>query len=123
MVLAVAGTSLVVLMSLHEKESEIALLTVRGFTRRQLFRTLLGEIMTMVLFSLVLGLFVGVVGLFGNASLLNSQATGLIRSRVVMGGMSGLVMLGIVAAVPLAAIVPVWWVSREPETKVDLLRV
>ncbi|MFW9908626.1 MAG: ABC transporter permease [Candidatus Thorarchaeota archaeon] len=122
LILALVGTSLVIILSLREKESEIALITVRGFTKWQLFKTLMAEMLVLVAFSLILGTFVGLVQNFGNVSQLNDSLTGLIRYNIVLGGMSGFTMLGIVGVVLLAAALPVWWASRRPESKVDVLR-
>ncbi|TFG13880.1 ABC transporter permease [Candidatus Thorarchaeota archaeon] len=121
-ILALVGTALVILLTLKEKEVEIALISVRGFSRWQLFKTLLAEMLVMVVFSLLLGLFVGFVQIFGNISLLNQNATDLILSRFVLGGISGITMLTIVGVVLIAASIPVWWASRKPENNVDVLR-
>lgn len=122
-ILALVGTSLVIILSLREKDAEIALITVRGFTKWQLFKTLVAEMMIMVIFSMILGVLVGLVQIFGSISQLNGNLTGLIRYVVVIGGMSGFTMVSIVGIVVLAAALPVWWASRRPETKVDILRV
>jgi ABC-type antimicrobial peptide transport system permease subunit len=121
-ILALVGTSLVIILSLREKETEIALITVRGFTKWQLFKTLMAEMFIMVAFSLILGSFVGLVQIFGNVSQLNANLTGLIRYGIVIVGASGLTMLSIIGVVVLAAALPVWWASRRPEAKVDVLR-
>jgi hypothetical protein len=121
-ILALVGTSLVIILTIREKESEIALITVRGFTKWQLFKTLMAEMMVMVIFSLLLGSFVGLVQIFGNVSQLNGSVTGLIHYGIVLGGNAGLTMLGILGVVIFAAALPVWWASRRPEAKVDVLR-
>ena len=121
-ILAMVGTGLVVLLTLREKDAEIALLSVRGFSMWQLFKTLLAEVMVTVLFSLLLGIFVGYVENVGQVSQLNQNASGLIRYQVTLGGAAfytNLILLGVVL---LAAILPVWWSSRRPESKVDVLR-
>ncbi len=121
-ILAIVGTALVIILTLREKDAEIALITVRGFTKWQLFKTLMAEMMVMVLFSLLLGSFVGLVQIFGNVSQLNENLSGIIRYNVVLGGSSGLTMLAILGVVIIAAALPVWWASRRPERKVDVLR-
>ncbi len=121
-ILAFVGTTLVIVLTLREKDAEIALLTVRGFTKWQLFKTLLAEMMVMVIFSLLLGSFVGLVEIFGNVSQLNDSVSGLIRYNIIILGSSGLTMLGIIGVVVLAAAFPVWLASRRPESKVDVLR-
>ncbi len=121
-ILAVVGTGLVIILTLREKQAETALLTVRGFSKWQLFRTLFAEVMVMVGFSLLLGTGIGLIQIFGNTNLQSQQYTGLIRPRVVLGGLPGLNMILVVIAVILAAALPVYWESRKPERKVDVLR-
>jgi putative ABC transport system permease protein len=121
-VLAMVGTGLVVLLTLREKDAEIALLSVRGFSKWQLFKTLLAEVMVTVVFSLLLGILVGFAQNLGQASQLNQNATGLIRYQVTLGGAAFYTNLILVGVVFLAAIIPVWWSSRRPESKVDILR-
>ncbi|MBY8998731.1 MAG: FtsX-like permease family protein, partial [Candidatus Thorarchaeota archaeon] len=121
-ILAMAGVALVVLLTLREKDAEIALLSVRGFSKWQLFKTLLAEVMVTVLFALLLGLSVGVIQNLGQVSQLNQNATGLIRYQVTLGGAAFNTNLILVGVVFLAAMLPVWWASRRPESKVDLLR-
>ena len=121
-VLALVGTALVIILGLKEKDAEIALLTVRGFSKWQLFKTLLAEMLVMVLFALVLGSVVGLIEIFGNVNLENQNATGLIRTRMVLSIQSSFTMLLVIGVVLLAAIIPVWWASRRPESKIDVLR-
>jgi ABC-type lipoprotein release transport system permease subunit len=121
-ILAFVGTSLVVILTLQEKDSEIALLSVRGFSKWQLFKTLLAEVMVTVFFALILGVGVGILENIGQVSQSNENASGLIRYQVALGGDAIYTILMLLGAVLLAAIVPVWWSSRRPESKVDLLR-
>jgi hypothetical protein len=121
--LALIGTALVIILGLKEKDAEIALLTVRGFSKWQLFKTLLAEMLVMVIFALLLGSVVGFIEIFGNVNLENQNVSGLIRTRMIVGGQSGLTMLVVIGVVILAAIIPVYWASRRPESKVDVLRV
>ncbi|MHA1638158.1 MAG: ABC transporter permease, partial [Candidatus Thorarchaeota archaeon] len=121
-VLAIVITSLVIILTLREKEVEIALITVRGFSKWQLFKTLMAEMLIMVVFALILGTFVGLVQIFGNASGLNGGLTELIRYQVVLGGVAGSTILLIIGVVLLAATIPIYMASRRPEAKVDSLR-
>ncbi|MGY5875477.1 MAG: FtsX-like permease family protein [Candidatus Thorarchaeota archaeon] len=120
-VLAMVGTGLVIILSLREKNTEIALLTVRGFSKWQLFKTLFAEVMVMVFFALLLGSLVGFIQIFGNVSSLNGGLTGLVRYQMVLGP-PGLAWWSVIGTVLLASIFPVWWVSRRPEAEVDALR-
>jgi ABC-type lipoprotein release transport system permease subunit len=122
-ILAMVGTALVVILTLQEKDAEIALLSVRGFSKWQLFKTLLAEVMVTVLFALLLGVVVGYIENLGQIASLNQSATGLIRYRMALGGAASSTILTLLGVVLLAAIIPVWWASRRPESKIDLLRV
>ncbi|MHA1903741.1 MAG: hypothetical protein ACW977_07215 [Candidatus Thorarchaeota archaeon] len=82
----------------------------------------MAEMTVMVVFALILGTFVGFVQSFGNISQLNGNLTQLIRYRFIVGGMAGWTMLSIIGVVMLAAALPVWWASRRPEAKVEVLR-
>jgi len=121
-VLALVVTTLVIILTLREKEVEIALITVRGFSKWQLFKTLMAEMLIMVLFALILGTLVGLVQVFGNVSQLNDGLSDLIRYQIVLGGMAGMTMWLIIGVVLVAAIIPVYWASRRPEAKVEVLR-
>ncbi|MHA1136139.1 MAG: FtsX-like permease family protein [Candidatus Thorarchaeota archaeon] len=121
-ILALVGTGLIVILTLQEKDPEIALLSVRGFSKWQLFKTLLAEVMVTVLFALGLGMGVGYIENFGQVSQLNDSASGLIRYQITLGGDAAYTILILLGVVLLAAIVPVWWSSRRPESKIDLLR-
>ncbi|MHA3963133.1 MAG: ABC transporter permease [Candidatus Thorarchaeota archaeon SMTZ1-45] len=121
-ILAMVGTGLVVYLTLREKDVEIALLSVRGFSKWQMFKTLLAEVMVTILFALILGVFVGYVENLGQVSQLNTNATGLIRYEVTLGGAAFYTNLILVGVILLAAIIPVWLSSRRPESKVDILR-
>jgi len=120
--LAIVGTALVVILTLREKDAEIALLSVRGFSRWQLFKTLLAEVLVTIVFALLMGIFVGYVENLGQVSQLNVNQPGLVRYQIVLGGAAGNTILILLGVVLLAAIIPVWWASRRAESKVILLR-
>ena len=122
-ILATVGTALVVVLTMHEKDTDIVLLSVRGFSKWQLFKTLLAEVMVTVIFALLLGALVGYAEIIGQVSSLNQNASGLVRYRVVLGGAASTAIFSLLGLVLLAAIIPVWWASRRPESKIDLLRV
>lgn len=121
-ILGSAGAALVIILTLREKDAETALFTVRGFTKWQLFKTLFAEMMIMVAFALVLGVGVGLIQIFGSMSQTNAGLTGLIRARIILDGLAAWSIVAMVGIVLIAAIIPIWWASRRPERKVDLLR-
>ncbi|MFX1579610.1 MAG: FtsX-like permease family protein, partial [Promethearchaeota archaeon] len=117
-----AGVALVVILTLREKDAEIVLLSVRGFSKWQLFKTLLAEVMVTIVFALILGGVVGFAQNLGQAAQQNTNATGLIRYRVTLGGAAFTTNVILIGVILLAAIIPVWWASRRPESKIDVLR-
>jgi hypothetical protein len=121
-VLAIVGTGLVVGLTLKEKEYEVTLLAVRGFTKKQVLKVLIAEVMVMILFSLVLGVGAGFVQLFGDIANTTQNSQTLVVPRVVLTPVSVLSMMAIAMAVVLSAIVPVVWATRFNEQKVDVLR-
>ncbi|MFX1440338.1 MAG: FtsX-like permease family protein [Promethearchaeota archaeon] len=121
-VLAIVGTGLVVGLTLKEKEYETTLLRVRGFTRGQVLKVLVAEIMVMTLFSLILGIGTGFIELFGDLSNQSQNLQALVRPQVVLSAPAVLGMFSMVLAVFVAAVVPIILASRFTETKVDVLR-
>ncbi|MFW9846695.1 MAG: FtsX-like permease family protein [Candidatus Thorarchaeota archaeon] len=121
-VLAIIGTGLVVGLTLKEKEYETTLLRVRGFTRGQVLKVLVAEIMVMIIFSLILGLGTGFIQLFGDLANQSQNLQVLVRPNVVLSAPAVLGMVGMVIAVIAAAIIPIIWASRFTEGKVDVLR-
>jgi putative ABC transport system permease protein len=121
-VLAVVGTLLIVGLTLKEKEYETTLLGVRGFTRGQTLKVLAGEVMVMVLFSLLLGLLTGFIQLFGDIANVSENTQILVRPQIVLSPLAILGMAAIAIAVVISALIPVLMTSRFTEDKVDILR-
>ncbi|MFQ5832864.1 MAG: FtsX-like permease family protein [Candidatus Thorarchaeota archaeon] len=121
-VLAIIGTALVVGLTLKEKEYETTLLRVRGFTRGQVLKVLLAEIMVMVVFSLILGVGTGFIQLFGDLANQSQNLQQLVRPQVVLSGPALIGMISMVVAVVGAAVIPIVMASRFTEEKVDVLR-
>ncbi|MGY5861927.1 MAG: FtsX-like permease family protein [Candidatus Thorarchaeota archaeon] len=121
-VLAIVGTLLVVGLTLKEKEYETTLLGVRGFTRGQTLKVLAGEVLVMVLFSLLLGLLTGFIQLFGDIANVSENTQILVRPQIVLSPLAVLGMAGIAIAVLISALIPVLMTSRFTEDKVDILR-
>ncbi|TFF84431.1 ABC transporter permease, partial [Candidatus Thorarchaeota archaeon] len=120
--LAILGTGLVVGLTLKEKEYETTLLGVRGFTRGQVIKVLVGEVMVMVLFALILGSLTGFIQLFGDISNTSESLQTLVRPQIVLTLPSILGMLGIVMCIVVSSLVPLLLTTRFTEEKVDILR-
>ncbi len=120
--LAVVGTLLIVGLTLKEKEYETTLLGVRGFTRGQTLKVLAGEVLVMVLFSLLLGVLTGFIQLFGDIANVSENTQILVRPQIVLSPLAILGMAAIAIAVLISALTPVLMTSRFTEDKVDVLR-
>jgi len=121
-VLAIVGTLLVITLTLREKQYETTLLGVRGFNMRQTLTVLAGEVMVLVLFSLILGTGTGFIQLFGDISNTVESSSSIIRPRIILTPISILSMLAIVFGVVLAALIPVINAARFSEERVDIVR-
>lgn len=121
-VLAVVGTGLVVSLTLREKEYETTLLSVRGFSKGQVLRVLIAEVMVMIMFSLVLGTLTGFIQLFGGIASSSQSSDSLVRPQMVLDPTTLLFMSAIVIGVVISAIVPILFASRFSERKIDVLR-
>lgn len=120
--LAILGTGLVVGLTLKEKEFETTLLGVRGFTRGQVIKVLVGEVMVMVLFALILGSLTGFIQLFGDIANTSENLQTLVRPQIVLTLPSILGMLGIVVCIVISSMIPLLLSTRFTERKVDMLR-
>ncbi len=121
-VLAIVGTLLVITLTLREKQYETTLLGVRGFNWRQTLTVLAGEVMVLVLFSLILGTATGFIQLFGDISNTVESSSSIIRPQIILTPISIVSMLAIVFGVVLAALIPVINAARFSEERIDILR-
>lgn len=121
-VLAIAGTGLIVSLTLREKEYETTLLGVRGFARNQVMKVLIAEVMVMILFSLILGTGTGIIQLFGDIANTSQNTQALVRPQIVLTPIVVSLMSLIVLAIVLSALVPILLTTRFDENKIDVLR-
>ncbi|MDF1538497.1 MAG: ABC transporter permease [Candidatus Thorarchaeota archaeon] len=121
-VLAIIGTSLIVSLTLKEKEYETALLSVRGFTNSQVLKVLVAEIMVMTLFSLILGIGTGFIWLFGDTANQSQNAQALVRPQIVLDPITLALMGLIILAIVVSAILPILRAARFNENKINVLR-
>lgn len=80
---ASVGTGLVTLVSLRERRREISLMSVRGLSYKQLITILLSENLAVIVFSVLLGTFVGLTILRGNIASANSIIYTIVTWRIV----------------------------------------
>ena len=100
------GVALVVSTTLGERQKEITLMAIRGFSFRQLFQMLIVENLGVLSFSIILGAIVGYINVIGDVQLTNLSGA-LILRRVVFDPGSLLFIAAIVIIILLSAVIPI----------------
>jgi ABC-type lipoprotein release transport system permease subunit len=82
---ASAGTALIAIVSLKERSREATLMSVRGLSFRQLVWMFLTESMAIITFSVILGVVVGVIMVYGSVTSANNALFGaqLVTQRLI----------------------------------------
>jgi ABC-type antimicrobial peptide transport system permease subunit len=116
---ASVGTALVSIVSMKERSREAAMMSVKGLSYKQLIIMFLTENLALVIFSVILGLFVGFVAAYGNISATNATLVGLVRRRLVFPLDSTLMLTSCVALIFAATILPILIMLRGYITKLE----
>jgi len=106
-----AGVILVVSTTLRERQKELTLMAIRGFSFGQLFKMLMIENIGVVAFSILLGATVGYINVVGDVALSNVSGE-LILNRIVFPQASLAFIAFIVAAILLSVIAPIIYSAR-----------
>lgn len=115
---ASVGITLVSVVSMKERGHEAAIMSVRGLSYKQLIVMFFTENVAIVIFSVLVGLFVGVVAWYGNISATNSQLSGaLIMQRLVLPMNTLLTISFCVALIVISSLLPILVMSRRYATK------
>jgi ABC-type antimicrobial peptide transport system permease subunit len=112
------GVALVVSTTLRERQKEITLMAIRGFSFGQLFKMLVIENVGVVTFSMLLGATVGYINVVGDVALTNVSGE-LILSRIVFPQASLVFIAFIVAAILLSVIAPIIYVARRTSSSLS----
>jgi len=117
---ASVGTALVSVVSMKERGREATIMSVRGLSYKQLLIMFLTENLALVMFSVILGLFVGFITLYGNISSNNSfLSNALILRRLVFTADSALTLVSCLALILCSTILPIVIMSRRYVTKLE----
>jgi ABC-type antimicrobial peptide transport system permease subunit len=116
---ASVGTALVGLVSMKERSREAAIMSVKGLSYKQLIIMFLTENLALVTFSVVLGLFVGFVVVYGNISATNAALIELIKRRLVFPLDTTLMLTSCIALIFAATVLPILIMLREYVTKLE----
>jgi len=112
------GVALVVSTTLRERQKEITLMAIRGFSFGQLFKMLVIENVGVVAFSMLLGATVGYINVVGDVALTNVSGE-LILSRIVFPQASLLFIAFIVAAILISVIAPIIYAARRTSSSLS----
>jgi len=112
------GVALVVSTTLGERQKEITLMAIRGFSFKQLFQMLIVENLGVISFSIILGAIVGYINVIGDVQLSNLSGA-LILRRVIFDQGSLIFIAAIVVVILLSAIIPIIVALRRSSAKLS----
>jgi predicted lysophospholipase L1 biosynthesis ABC-type transport system permease subunit len=112
------GVALVVSTTLGERQKEITLMAIRGFSFKQLFQMLIVEYLGVLSFSIALGAIVGYINAIGDVKLSNLSGE-LILRRVIFDQGSLTFIAAIVVIILLSAIIPIVLALRRSSSKLS----
>jgi ABC-type antimicrobial peptide transport system permease subunit len=116
---ASVGTALISIVSLKERSREATIMSVKGLSYKQLVIMFLTENLALVTFSVILGVFVGIVIVYGNISASNAMISELVRRRLVFPLDTTLMLTCFIALIFAATILPILIMSRRYVTKLE----
>jgi ABC-type antimicrobial peptide transport system permease subunit len=118
---ASVGTALIAIISLKERSREATLMSVRGLSYRQLVWMFLTESMAIITFSVILGVVVGVIIVYGtvtsaNASMYTAQ---LVTQRLIYPTDAVVTIASYIALIYASTIGAILVMSRQYVTKLE----
>jgi len=116
---ASVGTALISIVSMRERSREATIMSVRGLSYKQLVMMFLTENLALVIFSVILGVFVGFVIVYGNISAYNATISEIVRRRLVFPLDSTLMVTSCLTLIFAATILPILIMSRRYVTKLE----
>jgi ABC-type lipoprotein release transport system permease subunit len=116
---ASVGTALISIVSMKERSREATLMSVKGLSYRQLVWMFLSENLAIVTFSVVLGLIVGMIIVYGNVISASAAVSTLVNRRVVFPDTSLITIGSYVSLVFVSTILPIFVMSRQYVTKLE----
>jgi ABC-type lipoprotein release transport system permease subunit len=116
---ASVGTALISIVSMRERSREATIMSVKGLSYKQLVIMFLTENLALVIFSVILGIFVGFVIVYGNISSYNATISEIVKRRLVFPLESTLMLTSCLSLIFAATILPVLIMSRRYVTKLE----
>ncbi len=119
-VAASAATALIALVSLQERKKEVTIMNVRGLSFKQLITMLLAENLSIIVFSVIIGVVVGLIIVHGNIAAFNAtQYFTLVNRRMVFPPGAILTLLVSLILVFSSSILPVIAVTKRYVSKLE----
>ncbi|MHA1506416.1 MAG: FtsX-like permease family protein [Candidatus Asgardarchaeia archaeon] len=120
------GLCSIVVISLKERERELALFYARGLSKTQIFLLMIGEYFGVSVFSIILGSFVGVISYFQSIESMNTSLSGqliLVGYRLMFLDKVFLTnTLLVYILIVSSLLLPIYWFSRVIDRKINILR-
>jgi ABC-type antimicrobial peptide transport system permease subunit len=116
---ASVGTALVSTVSMKERSREATIMSVKGLSYKQLVIMFLTENLALVMFSVILGVLVGFITVYGNIAASNAMILEVVRRRLVFPLDSALMLTLCLTLIFSATILPVLIMSRRYVTKLE----
>ena len=116
---ASVGTTLISAVSMKERGREAAIMSVRGLSYKQMLVVFLTENLATVIFSVTLGLVVGLIIIHGNVCAANSQSFRLVMRRIIFPLPAALTLFCCVALIFASTIIPIVLLCRRYFTKLE----
>ncbi|HEY4674938.1 MAG TPA: FtsX-like permease family protein [Candidatus Bathyarchaeia archaeon] len=117
---ASVGTSLATLVSLQERKREASIMNVRGLSFKQLVTVFLAENLPVVVFSVVLGVVVGLIWVSGNISASNANLSYLLVTYRMTFPLDSIILLSTCLILVFASsIIPVILMTKRYISKVE----
>ncbi len=116
---ASVGTALISVVSLKERTREATLMSVRGLSYKQLVWMFLTENIAVITFSVVLGVSVGLIIVYGNVTSANAIISEVVKKRMVFSTDFIVSIASYIAIIYAAAIGSILVMTRQYVTKLE----
>ncbi|MGD0643298.1 MAG: FtsX-like permease family protein [Candidatus Bathyarchaeia archaeon] len=116
---ASVGTALISVVSMRERNREATIMSVKGLSYRQLAVMFLTENVAVITFATVLGVFTGLVVVYGNIASSNAMATSLVTRHFLFPLSSSLTIAAFVVLIFASTIIPIIIMARKYVTNLE----
>jgi ABC-type antimicrobial peptide transport system permease subunit len=116
---ASVGTVLISVVSLRERTREATIMSVRGLSYRQLVWMFLSENIAVITFSVILGVSVGLIIVYGNVTSSSSVISALVQRRMVFSTDFIVSVASYIAIIYAAAIGSILIMTSQYVTKLE----